>query len=136
MTTSELQRIERELSISLPSDYKSLMTAYPFPPESFAADCLLPDSADKLLEISRDRQKLPPNSFIIGDDSAEETYFIDVSREHSPVYVFDVETEKVREKAPSLADYIQHCRRTDEELRQYADRVEHKKWWQFWIAKP
>ena len=43
---------------------------------------------------------------------------------------------EVEEKVPSLADYIQHCRRTDEELRQYADRVEHKKWWQFWIAKP
>jgi hypothetical protein len=135
MTSSDLQRIEKELNISLPNDYKSLMTAYPFPADSFSADCLLSDNADRLLEVSRGRQKLPPNSFIVGDDSGEETYFIDLSREHSPVHVFNVETGRMTEKFPSLEAYVQHCRKTDEELRRYAERVENRKWWQFWIPK-
>ncbi len=135
MTTLDFQRLERELTISLPNDYRTLMTAYPFPADSFSADCLLPNSADRLLELSCARQKLPPHSFIIGDDSADETYFLDASREHSPIYVFDVESGKVRERFPSLDAYVQHCRKTDEELRRYAERVESRKWWQFWIPK-
>jgi hypothetical protein len=135
MTTSDLQRLERELKISLPSEYRTLMTAYPFPEDSFSADCLLPDNADRLLELSRDLQKLPPHSFVIGDDSADETYFLDVSLEHSPVYVFDVQTGEARERFASLDAYVQHCRKTDEDLRRYADRVEKRKWWQFWIPK-
>ncbi|HXB58364.1 MAG TPA: SMI1/KNR4 family protein [Candidatus Acidoferrales bacterium] len=135
MTTSDLQRIERELRILLPGDYKSLMTAYPFPHDSFSADCLLPDNADRLLEIAKDRQKLPVNSFIIGDDSADETYFIDVSRMRSPVFVFDVSSGKVSESFPDLGTYVEHCKKTDQELYQYAKRVENRKWWQFWIPK-
>ena len=135
MTTSDLQHLERELKISLPSDYKSLMTAYPFPPDSLSADCLLPDSVDSLLKISRSRQKLPPHSFVIGDDSADETYFLDVSQEHSPVFVFDVPTGKVRERFPSLVAYVEHCKETDGKLRRYAKLVENRKWWQFWVPK-
>ena len=135
MKSSDLQRLERELSISLPNDYKSLMTVYPFPADSFSADCLLPDSADRLLEISKIPQKLPRNSFIIGDNSAEETYFIDISREHSPVYTLDAQTCRVAEKATNLDAYIEYCRKTDEGLRRSARRVENRKWWQFWIPK-
>ncbi len=135
MTTSDFQRIERELSISLPSDYRSVMTAYPFPPESFSADCLLPDSVDRLLEISSERQKLPPNSFIIGDDSADEIYFLDVTRAHSPVFVFDVPSGNVREEFPSFGAYVEDCKETDDELCRYAERVKSRKWWQFWIPK-
>ena len=135
MTTSDLQRLERELTISLPTDYRTLITAYPFPADSFSADCLLPDSADRLLELSSARQKLPPHSLIIGDDGADETCFLDASREHSPVYVLDVESGKVRERFASLDGYVQHCRKTDEEVSRYAKRVENRKWWQFWIPK-
>jgi hypothetical protein len=135
MTILDLQRIERELSIGLPADYKSLMMAYPFAPDSFSADCLLPNSADRLLEIAKGRPKLPPHSFIIGDDSDDETYFLDVSRVHSPVFVFAVSSGEVSEQFPDLGAYVEHCKKTDAELRQYAKRVENRKWWQFWIPK-
>jgi hypothetical protein len=135
MTAADLQRLEKELAISLPTDYKTLMTAYPFPADSFSADCLLPDSADRLLELSSDRQKLPPHSYIIGDDSADETYFLDASRESSPVYVFEVVSGKVSERFPNLEAYVRHCKKTDENLLRYAARVESRKWWQFWIPK-
>jgi hypothetical protein len=135
MTTSDFQRIERELAIHLPDDYKSLMMTYPFAPESFTADCLLPNNAGRLLEIAKDRQKLPPYSFIIGDDSADETYFIDISRAHSPVFVFDVPNGEVSERFPGLGAYVEHCKKTDAELSEYAKRMENRKWWQFWIPK-
>ena len=135
MTSSDFERLEKELKISLPSDYKRLMTAYAFPADSFSADCLLPDSADRLLEISSDQNKLPPRSFIIGDDSEYETYFLDTSREHSAVYAFDEQNGKVRERFPNLEAYVQHCKKTDEEINRYAKRIENRKWWQFWIPK-
>ncbi len=135
MTTVELERIERELGISLPSDYKSLMTNYPFPADSFTADCLLPNRAARLLEIAGERRKLPPKSFIIGDDSADQTYFLNASLEHSPVYCFDVPSGTVSQRFADLSAYVRHCEQTDAEVRHYAQRAEKRKWWQFWIPR-
>jgi len=135
VTSSDFERLERELKISLPNDYKRLMAAYPFPEDSFSADCLMPDNPDRLLEISRDRNKLPPHGFIIGDDSEYETYFLDTSREFSPVFAFDEQSGKVRERFPNLDAYVQHCEKTDKQINRYAKRTENRKWWQFWIPK-
>ena len=132
MTNTDLQRIERELRITLPADYRALMLAYPFPPDSFSAECLLPDSADRLLELAGARENLPPHSFIIGDDGGEETYFIDVSRQPSPVYVFQLETGKVKEEAAGLDAYVQKCRDADDEIRRDQAEMARKRWWQFW----
>ena len=135
MTSSDFERLEKELKISLPKDYKSLMAAYPFQADSFSADCLLPDDADRLLELSSSQNKLPPHSFIIGDDSEYETYFFDTSRELSTIFAFDEQSGKVQERFPNLEAYIQHCKKTDKEIRRYAKRIENRKWWQFWIPK-
>lgn len=132
MTNSDLQRIENELGIKLPADYRSLMLAYPFPPESFSAEQLLPDSAATLLQLAGGSENLPPHSFIIGDDGGVETYFIDVSRQRSPVYVFQLETGKVQEEAPSLDAYVQKCRDTEDEIRRDQALMAKRKWWQFW----
>ncbi len=96
---------------------------------------MLLNNADRLVEIAKNRLKLPPHSFIIGDDSDYETYFLDVSRTSSPVFVFDTSSSEVSERFSSLGAYVEHCKRTDAELLQYAKKVENRKWWQFWIPK-
>jgi hypothetical protein len=132
MTDSDLQRIERELSLKLPADYRSLMLSYPFPPDSFTAENMLPDNAARLLESAGGRDNLPPRSFIIGNDGGEEIYFIDTSRQQSPVFVFDLETGEIKEYAPTLEAYIQKCRDTDAQILRDEEAMAKKKWWQFW----
>jgi hypothetical protein len=132
MTTSDLQRIERELGVKLPSDYTSLMAAYPFPSDSFAAESLLPNSADCILELAGARKSLPPNSFIIGNDGGEEVYFIDLTRHPSPVYVFELETGKAKEHAPHLDAYVHKCADAETEISRDQQHMARKKWWRFW----
>ena len=132
MLSSELERIETQLGISLPEDYRSLMTAYPFAPSSFTAEVLLPDSADWLLASAGLVNDLPANSFIIGGDGGEESYFIDVSRQRSPVFVFDLETGKVWQKASSLSVYVEQCKDAIEQIHRDEERAAKKKWWQVW----
>jgi hypothetical protein len=132
MTDIDLQRIEDSLHIKLPADYRSLMLAYPFPPDSLSADCLLPNSVDAVLDHADTGGTLPPHSFTIGGDGGEEIYFIDLSRQPSPVFVYDLETGKIKEEAPSLDAYVQQCRDTEEELRLDEEEMARKKWWQFW----
>lgn len=132
MTDSDLQRIERELSLTLPADYKSLMLSYPFPPNSFTAECMLPDNAGRLLESAGGRDNPPPGSFIIGNDGGEETYFIDASRQGAPVFVFDLETGEVKEYAPTLEAYIQRCKDINADIRRDQEEMAKKKSWPFW----
>src|SRR5437867_2513021 len=83
MTPSDIQRIEQELDIILPSDYKALLEGYPFPANTYISDYLLLGDADVLIAAARVFTWLPPNSFVIGRDGSESTYFIDLSRESS-----------------------------------------------------
>ena len=94
----------------LPSDYKALLEAHPFPPKSYAWNYLLVGDADLLISLARVRDVLPPHSFLIGADGGESLYFIDLSRDMSPVFEFDGETRKVTEKSPDLLAFVEKCR--------------------------
>jgi len=136
MTALDFHRLESELNISLPSDYRNIMAAYCFPEGSITADFLLRNSVDELLAISAKGKNLPAHSFIIGQDDEEgEAYFIDASREHSPVYVLSIGSNKVTERFSCLEAYVQFCRKTDEKWSRYGEKIENRKWWQFWIPK-
>ncbi|HTL59033.1 MAG TPA: SMI1/KNR4 family protein [Candidatus Limnocylindrales bacterium] len=132
MTEADFQRIEEELAIKLPKNYKALMANYPFAPDSFTEEFLLPNSVEGLPGSAAAGIKLPPSSFIIGTDGGEQVYFIDWSKESSPVYVFELETGRTKEEAPSLDAYVEKCRDMGLEIKRDEEERARKKWWQFW----
>jgi hypothetical protein len=132
ITAEDLDRIEQELGLQLPGDYRSLMLDYPFPADSYTAECLLVNDPEALKELAAERDPLPPQSFIVGDDGGEELYFIDLTRASSPVYVFQLETGQVKEASPSLQAYVQACEQTEREINGDEVKRSDRKWWQFW----
>jgi hypothetical protein len=144
MTPEDIARIEAELEVRLPADYRALMQAYPFPPDSFTAEFVMPNDATRLIETNRERstQSLPPydrgatmpssSYFEIGGDGGEESYLIDLAQHQSPVYVYDLETDELREAASDLRSFVKQCAATDEMIRQDEEFTVRKEWWQFW----
>jgi hypothetical protein len=41
---------------------------------------------------------------------------MDLSRDMSPIFEYDVETGKITEKSPDLLAFVQKCREMDEEM--------------------
>ena len=144
MTLEDIARIEAELDVRLPVDYRALMLAYPFPPDSFTAEFLMPNDTPRLIEINRERstRELPPDNrdgkmlsssyFEIGGDGGEESYLIDLAQQQSPVYVYDLETNELREAASDLQSFVEQCAASDEMIRRDEDFAARKGWWQFW----
>ena len=143
MTPEDIARIETELEVRLPKDYRALLQAYPFPPDSFTAEFAMPNDATHLIETNRERstQALPPHNrgrtvpsssyFEIGGDGGEESYLIDLAQQQSPVYVYDLETNELREAASDLQSFVEQCAASDEMIRRDEDFTARKGWWQF-----
>ena len=143
MTLEDIARIEAELGVRLPEDYRTLMRAYPFPPDSFTAEFAIADDASHLIEINRERitqslpnkngRNRPPASYFeIGGDGGEESYLIDLSQPESPVYVYELETAELRQAAPELKSFVAQCAAADEVIRRDEETVGRNLWWQFW----
>jgi len=54
MRQQDLARLERELAIRLPRQYRDFMIAYPFSRSSWAGDLGTPDDVDLLLDLNRE----------------------------------------------------------------------------------
>jgi hypothetical protein len=143
MSPAEFTRIETTLAIQLPIGYRTLMGAYPFAPDSFAAECLLPNDADWLIATNRERASNQWSSrdadlldrrdyLMIGGDGGEEAYLIDLSVTESPVYVYDYETGEVHQRATGLREFVAQCQASDEEIRRDEEEMKRRRWWQFW----
>lgn len=137
MTDNDLDRIERELGIRLPVDYREIMRAYPFGPGTHAAEFGLPDDADGLITANRGPG---PHGFAgyfrIGSDGGEEEYYIDLHRIRSPVYRYALETSERTIVSDDLNQYVQRCMAIEAEIeedeRELRRRREGRTWWQFW----
>lgn len=143
MTESDLNRIEQVLNISLPREYRAVVSRYPFAPNSSLADYALPNDADRVIEmnvLSRecewDSEASPIHWFVFGHDGGECSYFLDLTRPNSPVFAISIEGGGPSEEAPTLADFIEINLQIDEEGdREFAEKAawrKARKWWQFW----
>jgi SMI1 / KNR4 family (SUKH-1) len=112
MTKDDVTSIERELRISVPSDYRALVTDYP--PELFqhAADFDLMDAPARVVEMNRQVRTgpfygvtWPAQYFAIGENGCGDYYCLDLSRSSSPVIFFDHEKRSFVERAPSLQEW-------------------------------
>jgi hypothetical protein len=59
MRHHDLVRLERELAIQLPRQYRDFIVDYPFSRRSWACDLGTPDDVDLLLDLNREKRELP-----------------------------------------------------------------------------
>jgi len=138
VTSDALDLLEQRLALPLPAPYRATMLAYPFAPDSSAAELWLLDDLPKLLEFNSKRAgSWPSGFFVIGTDGGELTYLLDTTTPPFAVVAYDVETGKLEAQAP---DFEAFARLLQDNLssigadeRAMAEAYRNKKWWQFWI---
>jgi cell wall assembly regulator SMI1 len=149
MIEAEFDRIEREMGITLPDDYRETMIHYPFPPDSSPAINDLCNNASELISWNKDGSSLDIEEaseyFMIGTDGSEELYFIDVRLQRSSVYVYCIDTDTFSVVAASLAEWVNMISEMEQEaeeglaasketesMRKKEKENKEKKWWRFW----
>ena len=141
MTENDLQQIEKTIGISVPLFYRATLSAYPFPSGSYADQFMLPNSPKEVIEYyEADPNFSSPDikqPFYFGSNGGEEWYFVDAGNPSSPVFVYELETGKHHQKAPTWSEFLEQIHVTLEEIAQnevtQAERKRNRKWWQFWI---
>ena len=95
MTEQDLMRIERELGIHLPDDYRKAVLNYPIRADRGTSDSWLYDNAVALVKMNREYRNgfsgLPPwpaHYFIVGETDCV-PYFVDLTKSPSPVFSAD-----------------------------------------------
>ena len=95
MTEQDLMRIERELDIHLPDDYRKAVLNYPIRADRGTSDSWLYDNAEALVKLNREYRNgfsgLPPwpaHYFIVGETDCV-PYFMDLTKSPSPVFSAD-----------------------------------------------
>lgn len=117
MKEVELVRIETELEIKLPSDYREILLHFPVRFEAGTTDGFLWDDASALIERNKelrsernpwgvDLQPIPEQYYFIGDDKAGWQHLIDTSSEPSMVYT--MEYESIERIAPMINREEEH----------------------------
>lgn len=96
MTEDDLNRIERELQITLPMAYRQLMVTFPIPALAGNTDSGLSDNADKLMEDNRyvrgkgwSPLQWPNHFYCLGIDSGGSSHALDLRGPDGPVYWAD-----------------------------------------------
>jgi cell wall assembly regulator SMI1 len=144
VTSEQLDRVERELGIRLPSDYRALVLTYPKGLGSTGPDYELLDDPEQLVAINRRLREVgffgmpwPAHFFSFGGDGSGNEYYLDLRGEPSPVYFADHEGTLYSAQWPSLeawlAERLQEQAEWEKEERERAARKAAKRWWQFWI---
>jgi hypothetical protein len=130
MATGPVSLLERELSVSLPEQYKSALLAYPFAAGSVGEEMLVAD-VQWLLERNRannpafasrgpDKQAMPglaQGLLLIGIDGGELQYYLNVNSSTNAVMEYSLETQQLSEFAASFGHYLERIRQIDAEIR-------------------
>jgi len=147
-----LRDIERALGRVLPEDYRRLLLAYPFAPDSDRAQWDLYSDKDTIIEENQALQggffgqTWPDDWLVIGGDGLGNLYYLDLSRKPSPVFSADHERTahsdqiEAEEAAPSVTVWIEQIQQEDADAMAWEQKQEqeaaewkaNKKWWQFW----
>lgn len=144
MTSYDLDRVERELGVRLPSDYRALVLTYPVGLGKSGPDYELLDDPGQLIAANRLLREegffgspWPAHFFSFGGDGFGNEYYLDLRREPSPVYFADHEGAIDSEQWPTLeawlAERLREKAEWEAETRQRAERKTTRRWWQFWV---
>jgi SMI1-KNR4 cell-wall len=138
MTAEDLDRIEREIGLRLPDDYRRAMQSYPFDPRSFAYHDMLPNDAQSIINANLEPHYIlgdapPTRDYLwIGCDGGEVSYYLHLRTSPCPVHAFDLETGELTRFASNLDDFVTKCSEIDSEIEEDERRAADRKWWQFW----
>lgn len=141
MTLEQLRRIESELGVKLPGEYREIMLNYPFDTESMG-DYLF-DEADRVIEENRECREVElfgldwrTHHFIFGSDGLGNPFFIDLSKVPAPIMLADHEDGAQRVEEQSFSVWVDKASLL---LAEDAAKVmakeqknEKRKWWQLW----
>jgi hypothetical protein len=143
MTADDLERIEKELHLTLPRSYREFMQSGKFG-EGYDGIQELTGVADEVIEATKDLRanrfygaKWPDNFLVIGYDGAGDYYFMNVERKTSTVLFADHEltTNKdclvIEEKYETLSEFWEFL----ENVNKAQERWEKRRWWKF-LTRP
>ena len=118
MTEQDIEVIEKRMGFTLPASYRATVLSYPFEPDSFADEFMMPNRLDAVIDLSGVEFSSPEigKPFFIGSDGGEEVYFVDASKPDSGVFVYEMETGKHRSLVPTWAAYVDHIRTIHAEI--------------------
>jgi len=144
VVSDDLDRIERELGIRLPGEYRALVLTYPLGLGPSGPDYELLDDAGEIIAVNRRLREdgffgmpWPAHFFSFGGDGSGNEYYLDLRKEPSPVYFADHEGTLYSEQWPSLdawlAERIREQADFEKEQRRRAERRATKRWWEFWV---
>ena len=116
MIESDIRRIETELSVTLPSEYRDLLLHFPVKYDAGTSNGPLWDNVDALISRNRELRTerkslgivyrpLPERYFFVGDDGAGWQNLIDLSA--NPPIVHIMEYENIDQISPAVADNSQ-----------------------------
>jgi hypothetical protein len=114
MTEQDISKIERELAVTLPADYKAAVQNYPVRADYGTDDSVLFDDAEAVIDQNRRYRAgfagLPPwpsHYFFIGDDGAASCYLLDLSKSPAPVLFADHgNIDDIRTEATAVEDWV------------------------------
>jgi len=138
MTDQDFQSIGKHLGFPIPAYYRATMSSYPFSADSFAAEFMLPDDPEQVIDLNEIHISSPEVSkpFFIGSDGGEERFFVDAAKSDSGVFVFELETGKHRPLTPTWTAFFEHIQAAHAEIEADKKAMEqrklNKKWWEFW----
>lgn len=144
MVSDDLDRIERELIVRLPGNYRALVLTYPLGLGPSGPDYELLDDPGQLITVNREYREngffgmpWPAHFFSFGGDGSGNAYYLDLRKEPSPVYFADHEGSLYSEQWPSLelwlGERIKEQAEFEEEERRRAERRAQRRWWEFWV---
>ena len=114
MTEQDISKIEREMAVALPSDYKAALLKSPALTDERGDDRHLFQHADAIIDLNKRYREgfagLPPwpaHYFFIGDDGAANCYLLDLTKSPSPVFFAGHGNLKnIRKDSATLANWM------------------------------
>ncbi len=150
MTAEDFEKIEKELSLSLPAAYREALMRPEFQSEAAGFQEFTSD-ADEVIGLNLEVRasgfygvKWLEHCLVIGDDGAGNNYFTDVKKERSAVFLADHELTISRKRLvtsetyETFADFIAFILRLQSENdaafaeEEAESQVVKKPWWKLW----
>ena len=136
MNPTDLDRIERELGVTLPATYRDRISAKFCIPGAIQREVAVIDDADELLAVNREcrRSGFPKHYVAIGfAENGGIAYGLDVSRDPQPVIAMGLDDHQAREVAMDLPTWIADLGKSapKEPAARTTTKSGGRRWWTF-----